>query len=60
MVLGVPEIKLLIMTAAHGLSAEHLTSEERQRIRELMQRMVEYCNEVEAVDGSGDGGGAGS
>jgi hypothetical protein len=42
------------MVTPHGLGAEHLTQEERRRARELVTRMVRYCDEVERVDGTGD------
>lgn len=57
MQLSVPELRLLIMTIPYGLEAEHLTQEERRQIRELVSRMVGFCDEVEGIDAVGHGGG---
>jgi hypothetical protein len=56
MQLSVPEIKLLIMTVPYGLGAEHLTQEERKQARELVSRMVGYCDDIKRTDAIGDGG----
>lgn len=48
------ECRLLILALPYGLDSDHLTLDERRKIRVLLARMTRYCDDAigKGVDGS--------